>query len=86
MVMTCPMDIEQCGLYLIQQKEYVTCRDLVELEKTTSEQIAALKEQLEETSEALKDMESRYSARSTYSELGMKVLNRRLLWFLICRV
>ncbi|TYG51744.1 hypothetical protein ES288_D10G284400v1 [Gossypium darwinii] len=44
-----------------QPKENVPCRDLVELEKTTSDQIAALKEQLEETSEALKDMESRYS-------------------------
>ncbi|KAH1045587.1 hypothetical protein J1N35_036371 [Gossypium stocksii] len=42
-------------------KENVPCRNLVELEKTMSEQIAALKEQLEETSEALKDMESRYS-------------------------
>ncbi|KAG4181327.1 hypothetical protein ERO13_A10G220200v2, partial [Gossypium hirsutum] len=42
-------------------KENVLCQDLVELEKTTSEQIAALKEQLEETSEALKDMESRNS-------------------------
>ncbi|KAB2010744.1 hypothetical protein ERO13_D10G230100v2 [Gossypium hirsutum] len=42
-------------------KENVPCRDLIELEKTTSDQIAALKEQLEETSEALKDMESRYS-------------------------
>ncbi|TYH51710.1 hypothetical protein ES332_D10G296900v1 [Gossypium tomentosum] len=42
-------------------KENVPCRDLVELKKTTSDQIAALKEQLEETSEALKDMESRYS-------------------------
>ncbi|TYH51598.1 hypothetical protein ES332_D10G286900v1 [Gossypium tomentosum] len=44
-----------------QPKENVPCRDLVELEKTMSDQIAALKEQLEETSEALKDMESRYS-------------------------
>ncbi|PPD70704.1 hypothetical protein GOBAR_DD32419 [Gossypium barbadense] len=46
---------------LTPPKENVLCQDLVELEKTTSEQIAALKEQLEETSEALKDMESRNS-------------------------
>ncbi|KAA3481851.1 Nif-specific regulatory [Gossypium australe] len=41
-------------------KENVACQDLVELEKTTSEQIAALKKELEEKSEALKDLEHRY--------------------------
>lgn len=40
----------------------MACQDLVELEKSTSEQISALKKELEEKSEALKDMENRYSS------------------------
>ncbi|TYI62763.1 hypothetical protein E1A91_D10G270300v1 [Gossypium mustelinum] len=42
-------------------KENVACQDLIELEKTTSKQIAALKKELEEKSEALKDMENQNS-------------------------
>lgn len=96
----------------------MACQDLIELEKTTSKQIAALKKELEEKSEALKDMENQnscltvkqvltnqelqdarkesirvffmFSFASSYvssskSGLNLKVLNPRLLWFLMCR-
>ncbi|KAG4127949.1 hypothetical protein ERO13_D10G232400v2 [Gossypium hirsutum] len=56
-------DMERSSLLNVMEgpKENVACQDLIELEKTTSKQIAALKKELEEKSEALKDMENQNS-------------------------
>ncbi|XWS56589.1 hypothetical protein CRYUN_Cryun09bG0098600 [Craigia yunnanensis] len=42
-------------------KENLPCQNLVEVDKTSTAQVAALRKELEETSKALQDLESRYN-------------------------
>ena len=45
----------------MQLKENLPCQNLVEVDKTSTAQVAALRKELEETSKALQDLESRYN-------------------------